>query len=343
MSREKILGSQLPQDEEERTLRPQKMSDMVGQREVFERLLIAVDAASKRDEPLGHILFDGPPGLGKTTFATCIPRELGVPLELTSGAALKAPKDLLPYLTNLQEKTVLFIDEIHRLPSAVEEYLYTAMEDFRIDLVLGEGVNARTINMTLQPFTLIGATTRAGLLSSPLRDRFQLREHLEFYSDLELTEIVSRNARKLSVTIEPEAASIIAQRSRGTPRVANNRLRCVRDYVTSKADGHITCQLAEDALKMWGVDQRGLDKQDRKYLEILIRVFDGGPVGIESLAHTMNTATDTLSDDIEPYLLRSELLVRSPRGRMATTAAWQHLQLTPQDTPQEDNQDTLFD
>jgi len=187
MSREKILGSQLPQDEEERTLRPQKMSDMVGQREVFERLLIAVDAASKRDEPLGHILFDGPPGLGKTTFATCIPRELGVHLELTSGAALKAPKDLLPYLTNLQEKTVLFIDEIHRLPSAVEEYLYTAMEDFRIDLVLGEGVNARTINMTLQPFTLIGATTRAGLLSSPLRDRFQLREHLEFYSDLELT------------------------------------------------------------------------------------------------------------------------------------------------------------
>jgi Holliday junction DNA helicase RuvB len=176
-----------------------------------------------------------------------------------------------------------------------------------------------------------------------LRDRFQLREHLEFYSDLELTEIVSRNARKLSVTIEPEAASIIAQRSRGTPRVANNRLRCVRDYVTSKADGHITCQLAEDALKMWGVDQRGLDKQDRKYLETLIRVFDGGPVGIESLAHTMNTATDTLSDDIEPYLLRSELLVRSPRGRMATTAAWQHLQLTPQDTPQEDNQDTLFD
>jgi Holliday junction DNA helicase RuvB len=343
MSREKILGSQLPQDEEERTLRPQKMSDMVGQREVFERLLIAVDAASKRDEPLGHILFDGPPGLGKTTFATCIPRELGVHLELTSGAALKAPKDLLPYLTNLQEKTVLFIDEIHRLPSAVEEYLYTAMEDFRIDLVLGEGINARTINMTLQPFTLIGATTRAGLLSSPLRDRFQLREHLEFYSDLELTEIVSRNAGKLAVTIEPEAASIIAHRSRGTPRVANNRLRCVRDYVTSKADGHITCQLAEDALKMWGVDQRGLDKQDRKYLETLIRVFDGGPVGLEALAHTMNIATETLSDEIEPYLLRSELLVRSPRGRMATTAAWQHLQLTPQSTPQEDGQDTLFD
>lgn len=343
MSREKILGSQLPQDEEDRTLRPQKMSDMVGQREVFERLSIAVDAASKREEPLGHILFDGPPGLGKTTFATCIPRELGVHLELTSGAALKAPKDLLPYLTNLQEKTVFFIDEIHRLPSAVEEYLYTAMEDFRIDLVLGEGINARTINMTLQPFTLIGATTRAGLLSSPLRDRFQLREHLEFYSDMELTEIVSRNARKLAVTIEPEAAGMIAQRSRGTPRVANNRLRCVRDYVTSKADGHITCQLAEDALKMWGVDQRGLDKQDRKYLETLIRVFDGGPVGLEALAHTMNTATDTLSDEIEPYLLRSELLVRSPRGRMATTAAWQHLQLTPQSRPPEDSQETLFD
>ena len=342
MSREKILGSQFPQDEEERTLRPQKMSDMVGQREVFARLLIAVDAASKRDDPLGHILFDGPPGLGKTTFATCIPRELGVHLEMTSGAAIKAPKDLLPYLTNLQEKTVFFIDEIHRLPTAVEEYLYTAMEDFRIDLVLGEGINARTINMSLQPFTLIGATTRAGLLSSPLRDRFQFREHLEFYSDQELTEIVTRNAQKLQVTIEPDAASIIAQRSRGTPRVANNRLRCVRDYVTSKADGHITCQLAQDALKMWGVDLRGLDKQDRKYLETLIRVFDGGPVGIEALAHTMNTAVDTLSDEVEPYLLRSELLIRSPRGRMATDLAWQHLQLTPKTTPQGDDQNTLF-
>ena len=342
MSREKILGSQFPQDEEERTLRPQKMSDMVGQREVFERLLIAVDAASKRDDPLGHILFDGPPGLGKTTFATCIPRELGVHLEMTSGAAIKAPKDLLPYLTNLQEKTVFFIDEIHRLPTAVEEYLYTAMEDFRIDLVLGEGINARTINMSLQPFTLIGATTRAGLLSSPLRDRFQFREHLEFYSDQELTEIVTRNAQKLQVTIEPDAASIIAQRSRGTPRVANNRLRCVRDYVTSKADGHITCQLAQDALKMWGVDKRGLDKQDRKYLETLIRVFDGGPVGVEALAHTMNTAVDTLSDEVEPFLLRSELLIRSPRGRMATDLAWQHLQLTPKTTPQGDDQNTLF-
>ncbi|MFP6575408.1 MAG: Holliday junction branch migration DNA helicase RuvB [Pirellulaceae bacterium] len=342
MSREKILGSQFPQDEEERTLRPQKMSDMVGQREVFERLLIAVDAASKRDDPLGHILFDGPPGLGKTTFATCIPRELGVHLEMTSGAAIKAPKDLLPYLTNLQEKTVFFIDEIHRLPTAVEEYLYTAMEDFRIDLVLGEGINARTINMSLKPFTLIGATTRAGLLSSPLRDRFQFREHLEFYSDQELTEIVTRNAQKLQVTIEPDAASIIAQRSRGTPRVANNRLRCVRDYVTSKADGHITCQLAQDALKMWGVDLRGLDKQDRKYLETLIRVFDGGPVGVEALAHTMNTAVDTLSDEVEPFLLRSELLIRSPRGRMATDLAWQHLQLTPKTTPQGDDQNTLF-
>ena len=342
MSREKILGSQFPQDEEERTLRPQKMSDMVGQREVFERLLIAVDAAGKRDDPLGHILFDGPPGLGKTTFATCIPRELGVHLEMTSGAAIKAPKDLLPYLTNLQEKTVFFIDEIHRLPTAVEEYLYTAMEDFRIDLVLGEGINARTINMSLKPFTLIGATTRAGVLSSPLRDRFQFREHLEFYSDQELTEIVSRNAQKLQVTIEPDAASIIAQRSRGTPRVANNRLRCVRDYVTSKADGHITCQLAQDALKMWGVDLRGLDKQDRKYLETLIRVFDGGPVGVEALAHTMNTAVDTLSDEVEPFLLRSELLIRSPRGRMATDLAWQHLQLTPKTTPQGDDQNTLF-
>ena len=213
---------------------------MVGQREVFARLEIAVDATRKRGGTLGHILFDGPPGLGKTTFATCIPRDMGVPVQIASGAALQAPKDLIPYLTNCEEHSVLFLDEIHRLPKAVEEFLYPAMEDFRIDILLGEGVNARTINMALRPFTLIGATTRAGLLSAPLRDRFQIREHLDFYSVDELTEIVIRSAKKLKTEIEPIAAREIASRSRGTPRLANNRLRWVRDYVTSKADGKAT-------------------------------------------------------------------------------------------------------
>ena len=229
--------------DDEIALRPQHMHEMVGQRKVAERLTIAVDAARKRKEPLGHILLDGPPGLGKTTFATCIPRELDVPLQIASGAALAAPKDLLPYLTNAEEGSVLFIDEIHRLPKAVEEFMYPAMEDFRVDITLGEGAGARTVNMKLRPFTLIGATTRSGLLSAPLRDRFQIREHLDFYSHDELTEIVRRNAAKLRVEIEDAAAEKIAHCSRGTPRIANNRLRWVRDYSTSKADGpHHACR-----------------------------------------------------------------------------------------------------
>jgi Holliday junction DNA helicase RuvB len=218
--------------EEEVALRPRHMNEMVGQKKVAERLGIAVDAARKRKEPLGHILLDGPPGLGKTTFATCIPRDLGVPLQIASGAALAAPKDLLPYLTNAEYGSILFIDEIHRLPKAVEEFMYPAMEDFRVDITLGEGAGARTVNMKLRPFTLIGATTRSGMLSAPLRDRFQIREHLDFYSIEELTEIVRRNASKLRADIEDAAAEKIATCSRGTPRVANNRLRWVRDYST---------------------------------------------------------------------------------------------------------------
>ncbi len=316
-------------DEEDRVLRPQRLSEMVGQRKVFERLEIAVDAARKRGEPLGHILFDGPPGLGKTTFATCIPRELNVGLQIASGAVLAAPKDVIPYLTNAEEGSVLFIDEIHRLPKAVEEFLYPAMEDFRIDITLGDGVNARTLNLSLKSFTLIGATTRTGLLSAPLRDRFQLREHLDFYSDEELSEIVRRNARKFRVEIEDDAAQLIAIRSRGTPRIANNRLRWVRDYATSKADGRITTKLTNDALAMQGIDVLGLDGQDRKYLETVQRVFGGGPVGVEAVAHTMNLAIDTLIDEVEPFLLRSELVVRSPRGRKLTTAGFEHLGVAP--------------
>jgi Holliday junction DNA helicase RuvB len=279
--------------------------------------------------------------LGKTTFAMCIPRELGVNIQLTSGAVLRAPKDLVPYLTNAEERSVLFIDEIHRLPSAVEEYLYTAMEDFRIDLVLGEGVSARTLNLHLKPFTLIGATTRAGMLTAPLRDRFHIREHLGFYSPEELTEILRRSATKLSVHIDDDAAAEIAQRSRGTPRIANNQLRWVRDYADSKADGRITLDVARAALKMAGVDLIGLGRQDRKYLETIIRVFAGGPAGVEAIAHTMNTSVDTLSDEVEPFLLRSELVVRTPRGRVVTARAYNHLQLSPPPNAA-DSQTTLF-
>ena len=319
------------------------MSEMVGQRDVYERLLIVVDAARKRDESLGHILFDGPPGLGKTTFALCIPRELDVTIQLASGPGLKAPKDIVPYLTNAEERSVLFIDEIHRLPTAVEEYLYTAMEDFRIDIVLGEGINARTHNLWLKPFTLIGATTRAGMLSGPLRDRFQTREHLGFYTVEELTEIVRRNARKLSVETDEDAASEIATRSRSTPRVANNRLRWVRDYADSRADGHITLEVARAALKMAAIDKLGLNKLDRDYLKTIIRVFEGGPAGIEAIAHTMNASPDTLEDEVEPFLLRSELVIRTPRGRVVTAKAYEHLNMLPGQGAGEDSQGLLFD
>ncbi len=277
--------------------------------------------------------------MGKTTFALCIPRELGVTIQLASGPGLKAPKDIVPYLTNAEERSVLFIDEIHRLPTAVEEYLYTAMEDFRIDLVLGEGINARTHNLWLKPFTLIGATTRAGLLSGPLRDRFLVREHLGFYTVDELTEIIRRNARKLSVETDEDAAGEIATRSRSTPRVANNRLRWVRDYADSKADGRITLKVACAALKMAGIDELGLNKLDRDYLRTIIRVFEGGPAGIEAIAHTMNASPDTLEDEVEPFLLRSELVVRTPRGRVVTARAYEHLKMLPG----QDGQQRLFE
>ncbi len=341
MSREPILSADDVADESGPTrtaslsrendfaLRPHRMEEMVGQREVYERLKIAVDASRIREEPLGHILLDGPPGLGKTTFAMCIPHALGVPLQIASGATLTAPKDLLPYLSNAEEGSVLFIDEIHRLPKAVEEFMYPAMEDFRVDITLGEGVSARTINMKLRPFTIIGATTRSGMLSAPLRDRFQVREHLEFYSHEELTEIVRRNAVKLRIEINDDAALKIACCSRGTPRVANNRLRWVRDYATSRAGGKITLAVAEEALAMLGIDLLGLDGQDRKYLETILRVFHGGPVGVEAVAHTLNTATDTLTDEVEPFLLRAELVVRTPRGRKLTTAGYEHLGAAP--------------
>lgn len=339
MPREPIISGQHRDEEFDRGLRPQRITEMVGQRDVIERLNIVVDAARKRGEPLGHILFDGPPGLGKTTFANCLPRELNVPLITASGPAIKAPKDLLPFLTNMEERAIFFIDEIHRLPKAVEEYLYTAMEDFRLDIILGDGINARTINMRIKPFTLIGATTRAGMLSAPLRDRFATREHLGFYSLPELTEIVRRSAKRLQVELAEDASIEIARRSRDTPRIANNRLRWVRDYADSRTGGKMTLEAAQAALAMAAIDALGLDKQDRGYLETIIRVFGGGPAGIEAVSHTMNLEPDTVADEIEPYLLRSELLIRTPRGRVVTAKAYQHLKIAP---PIDDAQKQLF-
>jgi Holliday junction DNA helicase RuvB len=310
-------------------LRPQRLADVVGQRKVVERLRILLDAALKRREPLGHLLLDGPPGLGKTTLALTLARELGVDCQITSGPAVEAPKDLLSYLTNASHGSILFIDEIHRLRPAVEEFIYPVMEDFRVDIVLGEGLSARTINMKLKPFTIIGATTRSGLLSAPLRDRFPNREHLDFYSDEELTEIVRRNAHKLRTEIEPQASRELAIRSRGTPRKANNLLRWARDFATVHHDsGRITLELTQRALHMLEVDPLGLDRQDRRYLETLARVFTGGPTGIQALAHTMNVSSDTLEDEVEPFLLRIGFIQRTPRGRMLTAAAFAHLGLT---------------
>lgn len=345
MVREKIVGETPEEDddsprdgggglpnvasESDSVLRPKRIAEMVGQRDVMDVLYIAIDAAKKRGDPLGHILLDGPPGLGKTTFATCIPREMGVSLTMASGPGIKAPKELIPYLTNLERGAVLFIDEIHRLPKPVEEYLYTAMEDFHIDIVLGEGVNARTLNLAIPPFTLIGATTRAGMLSAPLRDRFQIREHLGFYDIADLVEILRRNAEKLEIAIDDEAAFEIAGRSRGTPRWANNHLLWVRDFAQSKANGKINLAVAQKALLMRGIDEIGLDRQDRRYLETVIRVFNGGPAGVEAIGHTMSVSADTLEDEVEPFLLRTELLIRTRRGRCVTPKAFELLKMAP--------------
>jgi holliday junction DNA helicase RuvB len=311
----------------DKKLRPQRLGEIIGQRAVAERLAISLAAAKKRGEPLPHILFDGPPGLGKTTFATVLHNELGVELNITSGAALDKKMDVMPFLTNAAAGSILFIDEIHRLPRAVEEFIYPVMEDFRVDVVLGEGMSARTINLSLKKFTIIGATTRSGMLSGPLRERFGMHEHLEFYDADDLAKIITINAAKLHSTLVAEAAHELASRSRGTPRIANARLRWVRDYALARSDGHISLSIAQDALDMQEIDSEGLDKQDRRYLETLIRVFAGGPTGVGALAATMNVSVDTLEDEIEPYLLRREFVVRSPRGRQATTAAYLHLGL----------------
>src|SRR5437868_7537440 len=298
MARQAIVGGQ-PNDDSRRNdaaLRPKWLREVIGQRSIVQRLSIAVEASKKLKESMAHILFDGPPGLGKTTFATVLPNEMGTSIQMTSGPALSKPADLLPFLTNLEEGSILFIDEIHRTPRVVEEFIYPAMEDFRIDIVLGDGMSARTISMQLKRFTLIGATTRSGMLSGPMRDRFKMHEHLEFYSVEELAEILRINARKLQTPLEEEAALELAKRSRGTPRIANSRLWWTRHYATSEADGRITLDVTRAALAMAEVDPEGLDKQDRRYLETLVGVFEGGPTGVEALAATMNLPADTLRD-----------------------------------------------
>lgn len=342
MTREAVVtGEQTEQRQRDAALRPRWLREVVGQKAVVQRLGIALNACKKLREPMSHILFDGPPGLGKTTFATVLPNELGTTIQMTSGPALSKPADLLPFLTNTEEGSFLFIDEIHRMPRVVEEFIYPAMEDFRIDIVLGEGVNARTITMRLKHFTLIGATTRSGMLSGPMRDRFKMHEHLEFYTVEELAEIVRINARKLGTEITDEAALELARRSRGTPRVANARLYWTRQYATSEADGKITLPVAKDALRMAEVDGDGLDKQDRRYLETLVGVFKGGPTGVEALAATLNLPSDTLSDEVEPFLLREQFIVRTSRGRVATARAYQLLGKEPPEEP-DDGQPTLF-
>jgi Holliday junction DNA helicase RuvB len=344
MVREAIVQSEPPEEERRRddALRPRWLREVIGQKAVVQRLGIILNACRKLKEPLPHILFDGPPGLGKTTFAMVLPNELGTTIQMTSGPALTNPKDLMPFLTNASEGSILFIDEIHRMPRVVEEFIYPAMEDFRIDIVLGEGINARTLSIPLKRFTLIGATTRSGMLSGPMRDRFKRHEHLEFYSVLELAEILRINAQKLQTPLSEEAASELAKRSRGTPRIANQRLTWTRHFATSEADGNITLELARSALAMAEVDGEGLDKQDRRYLETLVGVFEGGPTGVEALAATMNLPTDTLSDEVEPFLLREQYIVRTPRGRIATPKAYLQLGRPPKADQANDGL-TLFD
>jgi Holliday junction DNA helicase RuvB len=327
MPRQPIIQPEPPSDVRERdnALRPRWLKEIVGQEKVVQRLSIVLKSCKKNKEPLSHILFDGPPGLGKTTFATVLPNELGTSIQITSGPALTNPKDLMPFLTNAEEGSIIFIDEIHRMPRIVEEFIYPAMEDYRIDIVLGEGINARTLSLNLKRFTLIGATTRSGMLSGPMRDRFKMHEHLEFYTVEELAQIVRINARKLKAEITDDAAIELARRSRGTPRVANARLWWTRHYATSESDGRITLETARAALRMAEVDVQGLDKQDVRYLETLVTVFSGGPTGVEALAATMNLPTDTLTDEVEQYLLREHFIVRTPRGRVATPKAFEHL------------------
>ena len=316
----------------ERALRPKLLQEYVGQEKAREQLEIFIGAARKRGEALDHVLLFGPPGLGKTTLSHIIAAELGVNLRQTSGPVLEKPKDLAALLTNLEANDVLFIDEIHRLSPVVEEILYPALEDYQIDIMIGEGPAARSIKLDLQPFTLVGATTRAGMLTNPLRDRFGIVARLEFYTPQELSRIVTRSAGLLNVPIDEDASLEVATRSRGTPRIANRLLRRIRDFADVKGDGRITLEIARQALKLLDVDPVGFDVMDRKLLEAVIHRFDGGPVGLDNVAASIGEERETIEDVIEPYLIQQGYLQRTPRGRIATQAAYRHFGLPHSDT-----------
>lgn len=309
-------------------LRPVRLEDYIGQPALKKRLGIALKAARKRGEPLEHLLLYGPPGLGKTTLAHIISREMGGNLVISSGPAIERSGDLMGILTNLQAGDILFIDEIHRLPRPVEEFLYSAMEDFQIDFVVDKGVFAKTVKITLKPFTLVGATTRAGLVSAPMRERFGLLYHLDFYPVEDLQEIVLRSSSILGVSIDPLAAREVASRSRGTPRIANRLLKRVRDYAEVMGDGFINREIASKSLVLEGIDPVGLDELDLRFLTTIIQIYKGGPVGIEALAATLNEEVDTLQDVVEPYLLKSGFIIRTPSGRKITELGLAHLGLT---------------
>ena len=317
------------------TLRPRTFEDYVGQKQIVENLRIAIDASKRRGEPREHVLFSGPPGLGKTTLANLIAKELGGTLHGSSGPTLEKPKDLVGILTALDAGDVLFIDEIHRLGAVVEEYLYPAMEDFQIDFVVDRGAYAKTIKLPLKRFTLVGATTRAGMLSAPLRDRFGILHHLDYYNVADLERIVTRSAGVLEIPIDAPGAHAIASRSRGTPRIANRLLRRVRDFAEVRAEGSITSEVAEEALAREGVDESGLDRLDRAFLTAIIDNYNGGPAGIAAIGATLNEDTETLEDVVEPFLLKSGFVVRTAAGRRATPQAYRHLGKTlPQGSQQ---------
>lgn len=330
MARQRIITSQSLGQEEEQynlSLRPQRLDECIGSEQVVEKLRIALSAAKQRSEPMEHVLFHGPPGLGKTTLAHVVANEMETTIKVTSGPALTKPGDLMGILTNLQRGDVLFIDEIHRLSTAVEEFIYPAMEEFKVDFTVDSGLHAKTINFPLKRFTLIGATTRAGLLSAPLRSRFGMLYHLEFYDSEELTEILERSAELLDLHCEAGTLELIADRSRGTPRVANRLLKRVRDYAQVKGSGMLSMDIVTSALKMEQIDPLGLDELDRAVLRALVTVYDGGPAGIDAIAATLGEERDTLEDVVEPYLLQIGFLRRTKRGREVTKAACEHLGL----------------